>query len=119
VLPDKVAGGDRPIALLAMLCRVRGRLRKHLVGDWELQRRGWWDAAVVGNSVIDATYIAEAGAELFILAGEEVAAILADLAKFYEQIGRGSLLAALQSEHFPLPLAVLAIEMHSAPRRIE
>ena len=49
-LMPKEKGGERPIALTAMLYRVAMKLNKCFISEWDQQAAGFWDTAIAGNS---------------------------------------------------------------------
>ncbi len=81
-------GGVRPIALMPMIYRLRTKIRKEYIDEWEAANRGPWDAAVKGSSALRAVVLSMFHDEFATLSGEEVAKILGlklgniDLGKF-------------------------------------
>jgi hypothetical protein len=58
-LVPKPTGGERPIALTVSLYRLWGKMRKHLVSQWEDKHHGFWDTAIRGSSPLRAALIRE------------------------------------------------------------
>ena len=119
VLMGKPGGGFRPIALMPMLYRLWAKIRKVQIQEWDIEHRGPWDAAVRGSSALRAGLLSAFGDELSSLSKEEVAAILWDMDKFYDNINIIKLLDEVYDTHYPLRVSSLGLQMHLAPRVIK
>ena len=53
-LIPKPKGGERPIAITAMLYRLIIKMRLPIIGDWETDNHGFWDSAIKGSSPLRA-----------------------------------------------------------------
>ena len=86
ILLAKPNGGERPIALIAILYRIWVRMRKPELEVWEAARAGHWDSAVQGSSALKAALRRALADEMAIATDLAVISVLWDLEKFYDSI---------------------------------
>eukprot|EP00972_Heterocapsa_arctica_P070006 10341554-Heterocapsa_arctica.AAC.1 len=82
----KPAGGERVIALVAMVLRVLGRCRRCRLSEWDAAKAGFWDAAVAGSSALRAAVWRNFLDESAGLLGAVVATAHIDIQKFYDSL---------------------------------
>lgn len=119
VLMGKPGGGVRPIALMPMLYRVWTKCRKGVIQEWDKLHQGPWDAAVQGSSALRAAVLSAFHDELHLLDGKEIAAILWDMEKFYDNINITKLIRKAQEMGYPVVALALGLSMHMAPRVVK
>ena len=77
-----------------------------------------WDTCLPGSSALT-TALARAGqAELALLAGDHFAACLWDMTKFFDMMDLPTLVLAAERHDFPIDMLNIALDMHTAPRRL-
>ena len=101
VLLAKPTGGFRPIALFAAVFRVWGRARRETAAAWESQYELEYFAAGRGRSATDAVWRAAVLAEAAVVKGEQAAAVLFDMVKFFERINYEKLVRSGLELSFP------------------
>ena len=116
VLMGKPKGGVRPIALMTMLYRLWSKIRGNEIRQWEELHKGPWDAAIRGSSALRAAVLGAFFSELHTLNGDEVAALLWDMDKFYDSIDVTILIGLCRDKQYPLHPLVLGMKMHMALR---
>ena len=112
----KPKGGERPVAMTALLCRLIIKMRRPIIGDWETQNHGFWDDAIKGSSPLRAALARalrlEAGVAMrFVAAGG-----LWDVAAFFDSIRWDEPVTFALEKHFPPQVLQLAINVHSSVR---
>ncbi|CAK0889290.1 unnamed protein product [Prorocentrum cordatum] len=111
-------GGERPIGLMPMPCRIWSAARRPIVATWSKAAAGFWDTAVAGSSALRvATHRlmrAEAATEM----GFHAAGVFYDAANFYDDIGLDQLIGKASALQCPLLPLAMAVQMYLAPRAI-
>ena len=116
----KVSGdGQRPISKTPMLYRIWCILRGERVKTWGKENCPAWDTASPGKSAET-----EACARLWLmevaqLSGNEAAALLWDMEKFFDTISPSEVRRAAVSRGYPTTELKLALAMHRAPRLLQ
>ena len=119
VLMGKPAGGTRPIALMPMLYRIWTKIRQPYIVEWEQQHQGPWDAAIKGSSALRAAVIGALYDEVASLNHENVATILWDMEKFYDNIDLVKLTEQAVEVEYPIRVYTLGLQMHMSPRVVK
>ncbi len=101
---------------MPMIYRLWTKIRKVYIDEWEALHRGPWDAAVKGSSALRAAVLSMFHDELATLSEEEVAKILWDMEKFYDNIHIGLLIKRAEDLGYPSLIIALGLQMHVAPR---
>ena len=100
-LMPKSGGGERPIALTAMLYRLVMRLNKSHITDWDEAKAGFWDTAIRGSSCLRAALARALQMEVATTQGFAAAGILWDIAAFYDSIRIHDLIRMALGLQFP------------------
>ena len=82
----KPSGGDRVVALIAMVIRVLARCRSWRLGEWDHARAGYWDSAIAGCSALKAAVWRSFMDETAGLAGIACATAMIDIEKFFDSL---------------------------------
>ena len=115
-LMPKPTGGQRPIALTAMLFRVWSRARLSAISSWQSGAAKFWDAAIKGSSALQAGLVRLLRAESSTAIGHTVGTCLWGMEKFYDGLEFNHVIAeAMRLEYPVLPLG-LAMQVHTVPR---
>ncbi len=114
----KDRGGYRAITLTTSLYRLWGRVRRPFSQDWEARHDRPFLAAGKGRRVQDVVWRQLLRAEAGSGKGLASAAILWDLASFYDTVNRAKLWRLVRLHDYPLPIARLAMSVYDAPRAI-
>ena len=115
-LIPKPKGGERPIALTAMLYRLVIKLRRPIIGHWEDKEHGFWDAAIKGSSCLRAALARALRMEAAVAVGFIAIGGLWDIAAFFDSIQVDDLIEMALDRHFPPQLLLLGVNVHSAAR---
>ncbi len=113
---EKPRGGHRAIANFASLYRLWTRLRREVVRQWEHSNEREYFAAGKGRSPHDTVWRQAARAEAAVSRGEQSAAVLWDLASFFETIRREPLWHKARRLGFPPAVAKVAFHAYEATR---
>lgn len=118
VLLQKPSGGNRVIMLLFMLLRFFTKAALPHLNAWGEKVQGPWDDAVRGVGALAAGLDRMARDEIAIGLGEQTAAILWDLQKFFDSIDLfGMVDIALRMDYHPAFLA-LVVQQYMAIRSL-
>ncbi len=117
-LIGKERGGHRAITLATSLYRLWGRLRRSVSQQWEAEYERPYFAAGKGRRVQDVVWRQLVKAEAGEGEGRASAAVLWDMASFYDAINRTRLWTLVRRHNFPLAVARLAFSMYDAPRAL-
>jgi hypothetical protein len=115
-LLPKPKGGERPIALTAMLYRVVIKLRRPIIGEWEDHHHGFWDSAVKGSSPLRAALARALKMEAGVAMGFVAVGGLWDVAAFFDSIRLDDLITMALEHEFPPQILMLAVNVHSGVR---
>ena len=85
-LMPKNGGGERPIALTAMLYRLVMRLNKSHITEWDESKAGFWYTALRGSSCLRAALARSLQMEVATIQGFAAAGMLWDIASFFDSI---------------------------------
>jgi len=115
-LLPKPKGGERPIALTAMLYRVSMKLCKSFISDWDKEAAGFWDTAIKGSSCLRAALCRALKVEMAHARGYATIGLLWDISAFFDSIRIHRLIdLSLERGYQPMVLA-LAMQVHNAIR---
>jgi hypothetical protein len=115
-LMPKEKGGERPIALTAMLYRVAMKLMKRSISEWDQSAAGFWDTAIAGNSCLRAALCRSLGVELAVARGFSAIGILWDISAFFDSIRIHRLVDLALKLGFPPMVLRLSLKVHTAAR---
>ncbi len=115
-LLPKPKGGYRPIGLLAGIYRLWSKARRAVADDWEAQHQRPYFAASAGYGPLDAVWRQAVRQEAGVAQGCEAAAVMEDMASFYELMSRGRLMAEAEALGFPGPVLRASLAAYAAPR---
>ena len=115
-LIPKNGGGERPIALTAMLYRLVMRLNKSHITDWDEAKAGFWDTAIRGSSCLRAALARALQMEVATTQGFAAAGILWDIAAFYDSIRIHELICMALGLQFPPWILSLSMQVHTSAR---
>ena len=112
----KPGGGERMIALLALVLRGWSKARRQGLASWDARRAGFWDTAIAGSSALKAA--------LWRALGDETAGWMhlccgtlhVDIEKFFDTLDPRKLLVLLQSLDFPPFLLYMHTVVHWSAR---
>ncbi len=114
----KPRGGHRAVATFVSLYRLWTRIRREDVREWECTVDRPYFAAASGRSPQDAVWRQAAQAEAAVAKGECSAALLWDVASFFESIRRRPLWYRARRLHFPTTIAAVAFNAYSSVRML-
>ncbi len=117
-LIGKDRGGFRAITLATSLYRLWGRVRRPYSQEWEARHDRPFFASGKGRRVQDVVWRQMLRAEAGCGRGLASAAILWDLASFYDTVNRARLWRLARRHEYPMPIARLAMSAYDAPRAI-
>jgi hypothetical protein len=115
----KASGGERTIAKTPKLYRLWCRIRKKVINTWEKQLHKPYDTCCKGGSALEAAANRSLHAEIAHRNGMKVVATLFDLAKFFDTVEPQPLAESIEQTSFPPIDAVLAYQIHLAPRVLQ
>jgi hypothetical protein len=115
-LMPKDKGGERPIALTAMLYRVAMKLSKPGITQWDEEAAGFWDTAIKGSSCLRAALARALGMEATQARGFATVGLLWDMASFFDSIRIHRLVKLALQKGFPPRTLRLAMKVHTAAR---
>jgi hypothetical protein len=117
-LIGKERGGHRAITTAPSLYRLWGKLRRGYSQQWEADHDRPYFAAGKGRSAHDVVWRQMVAAEAGAGDGQESAAVMWDLASFFDTLNRVRLWRLVRKHGYPLPIARLAFAMYDAPRTL-
>ena len=85
-LMPKESGGERPVALTAMLYRLVMKLNKSNITQWDADKAEFWDTALKGSSCLRAALCRALKVEVATAQGFASVGLLWDLAAFFDSI---------------------------------
>ena len=109
-------GGERPIALTAMLYRLAIKMRQPIIGDWQTREHGFWDSAIKGSSCLRAALARAFRMEAGVAAGFVAIAELWDVGAFYDSIRIHNLVDLALDKNFPVQVLNMSLAVHTASR---
>ena len=113
---SKEVGGERPIGLTAMLYRFVMRLYTGIIGSWDDNFHAHWDQAVKNSSCPRAAVLRALMLEVGALSSLCTAAILWDIAAFFDSIRIADVVKLGEVHGFPPVLLRLSLLVHCGTR---
>ncbi len=117
-LIGKERGGHRAITMATSLYRLWGRLRRDVTQRWEAAHDRAYFAAGKDRRVHDVVWRQLLRAEAGDGDGRVSAAVLWDMASFFDALNRVRLWSQVRRHDFPLVVARLAFSTYDAPRAL-
>ncbi len=117
-LIGKERGGHRAITMATSLYRLWGRLRREVTQRWEAAHDRAYFAAGKDRRVHDVVWRQLVKAEAGDGDGLVSAAVLWDMASFFDALNRMRLWSQVRRHDFPLVVARLAFSTYDAPRAL-
>ena len=114
----KLAGGRRPIGLLAALPRLWAKVRRERVRKWRHEMGKGYDWMRKGKGAQQAVWIQSVMEEAAQQRGLASAAVLVDLVKAFEQVMLQLVWTAGIQHGFPMNILRLSLEACAFPRRM-
>ena len=115
-LIPKAGGGERPVALTAMLYRLVMRLNICYISEWDEAKAGFWDTALRGSSCLRAALARALQMEVATAQGFAAAGILWDLASFFDSIRIHELIRVALDKCLPPWVLSLSMQVHTGLR---
>ena len=115
-LMPKSGGGERPIALTAMLYRLVMRLNKSHITEWDEAKAGFWDTALRGSSCLRAALAIALQMEVATTQGFAAAGILWEISSFFDSIRIHELIRIALGMYFPPWILSLSMQVHTSIR---
>ncbi len=114
----KARGGHRAIASFVSFYRLWARVRRPYAQRWEEAHDRPYFASGKGRALADVVWRQAARAEASVGLGNHAAALLWDMASFFERISRRKLRRRVVDTGFPLVIARLAMAACAGPRML-
>ena len=115
---SKHTGGCRTVAKSPTVYRLWCGVRKPITKQWEKDHAVDWDTCLPGSSALTAALARSGQAELALLSGDHFVACLWDMTKCFDMVDLPTLVTAAERHEFPTEMLHLALDMHTAPRRL-
>ena len=119
-LLPKNAVVDRPVTLTQALYRVWGRVRRAPISGWAAEKAPFWDKVVTGYSALRAALLRQASMDIASTLRFSWDSALYDIEMFSDSISLETVVETTMrlDVDYPLDVLALALQMHSAPRRV-
>ena len=118
-LLGKTSGGSRTIALMSSIYRIMMKMAGEEIREWDAAYSHHWDSAIAGFSSLRAAVLRALLCENGAARGEQVAHMLWDKKKFYDNVTLPLLAEELDRRNYPKHLFVLGFFAHAAPRVLQ
>ena len=115
MLLSKPSGGERAIALLALLVRVHGQMRRNVTRVWSAEWAQHWDKDVKGSSALRSALLQLVMVELDECRGLDWAAVLFHVAKLYDTRWVVLLIFEGLNMRYPAKILVLSCLTYLSP----
>ena len=112
----KESGGERPIALTAMLYRLVMKLNKSHITHWDAEKAEFWDTALKGSSCLRAALCRALKVEVAAAQGFASVGLLWDLAALFDSIRLPKLIKVALEKEFPPWILSLSLQVHTGVR---